>query len=298
MKIDTLISVLGWEERFLLGMEQIIQDNEVKNIFLISFTDYCSMEGLNENKDALIGLAKQNGITVQNIELNYSDSISNWKSLDNAFGTTDLGKEIMLNITTFPRETIWTFLFFLKKVVTQVRYIYFKPKAYDKVWLTKNHKNPRLLFKHSGVFDLNKPLALFIISGYDYNRLDMITEFYEPEKVVVFCQKGKQFDNLKRNNGLNRNESLLLEKVSFDSYDIDESIEVFQKVINEYSDYNIIISSLGPKTSALSVYKNFLLSDNKIGLAYVPAKDFSPTYSIGIDTTPIEGIFHFSKEAQ
>lgn len=294
MKLDSIICVLGWEQRFPLGMEILLQKHEINTIILISFIDYKSMKGIDENKAIIENLCVKNDIKILPIELDYSDSIGNWKKLDTFFVDNNLRGEVLINTTTFPRETIWTLMFFLKKKLNHIHFAYFKPLEYDENWLTRNHKNPRLLFKHSGVFNLNKQLVLFIITGFDENRLEAMIEFYEPNKVVLLCQDGKQFNNLERNKGLNENNSIKLEKIIFNSYNIIEATETLNNLTKKYKDFNIIISSQGPKTSALSTYKSYLMSDNRIALAYVPAKDFSHKYSIGIDKEYIEGKLEFN----
>lgn len=294
MEIDSIICVLGWEERFLLSLELVLEKHTVKRLILISFIDYKSMIGVDVSESRIRELVEKYNIALTLVEMNYSDSIENWKILDDFFEENDLGSEVMINTTTFPRETIWMLLFFLKKKLSYVHYVYFKPKAYDKEWLTKNHKNPRLLFKHSGIFDLNQQLVLFIITGFDSNRLDTTVDFYEPSKVILFCQEGPQFDNLERNIGLSDEKIAISEKVIFDSYNVNEATRILNDQITKYHDCNIIISSQGPKTSALSTYKSYLFADKRIALAYVPAKDFSSNYSTGIDPIVIEGKIEFN----
>lgn len=290
MENKTLITVLGWEDRFISGTDIILKENNIQNVLLISFTDYAFMNV--ESKSTFIKKMKELNIEVDEIELNYSDSINNWRVFDAFFDKYVTSNSILLNITTIPRETIWALLFFLKKDHNNISYIYFKPKRYCKDWLTKNHKNPRLLFKHSGVFDLNKNLVLFIITGFDDGRLSSLIEYYEPSKVVVFNQVGNQFNNEQRNIGLNINNFLDYEKIEFDSYDVINASHILKEKIKEYKNCNLIISSQGPKLSSLSTYKNYLLSDN-IALAYVPARDFNKKYSFGIDENYISGSFYF-----
>jgi hypothetical protein len=295
MENKTLITVLGWEDRFISGTEIILNENNIQKIVLISFTDYAEMNI--KNKSTFLEKVKDLNIEIEEIQLNYSDSINNWKIFDAYFEKHIRTCDILLNITTMPRETIWALLFFLKKAHRNINYIYFKPKKYCDTWLTKNHKTPRLLFKHSGVFDLNKNLVLFIITGFDYSRLSSLIEYYEPSKVVVLNQVGNQFDNEERNNGSNKDIFLNLnhEKIEFDSYDVTNASDLLNKKIKEYKDCNIIISSQGPKLSSLSTYKNYILSDN-IALAYVSARDFNDKYSIGIDENYISGSFDFNIE--
>lgn len=289
--MNTLITVLGWEERFYRGTEISIEKYEVDHVLLITFIDYLQVKNMEENRGRIEKLATDNGISLEHVELSYSDSISNWRKIDSIFNEKEFTGAVTLNITTIPRETIWMLLFFLKKAVSAVNYIYFKPIDYCEDWLTKNHKNPRLLFKHSGVFGLDKPLALFIITGFDGSRLDSLIDYYEPAKVLVFSQNGNQFNNDKRNNGLKFNRLIDIQKIELDSYNVEESTEILTAQINKHSEYNIIISSQGPKLSSLSTYKNYQLSDGRVGLAYVPAKEFNENYSVGIDENYVAGEF-------
>lgn len=293
MKIDTLITVLGWEDRFNLGIDIILEKHEIKHLILISFADYDSMTGMKDSKAYIHKLATENNIEIQEVELKYSDSIQNWRLLNTHFENKKFDGEVLINITTFPRETIWTLLFFLKNKLNHINYIYFKPNKYDKTWLTKNHKTPRLLFKHSGVFELDQELILFVITGYDLSRLNSLIDYYEPRKIIVFCQKGKQFDNMTRNNGVIRCNTVEFEKIEFDSYNINEASKILNENIQKHKDSNIIIASQGPKLSALSTYKNYLLSESRIALAYVPARDFNNEYSTGIDPNYISGQLEF-----
>lgn len=291
MENKTLITVLGWEDRFLAGTDIILKDYNIEKVILISYKDYAFMN--NESKSNFIKKIDKSSIELNEIELDYSSSVDNWKTFDSFFNKYDVySDDVLLNITTIPRETIWTLLFFLRKTYNSVKYIYFKPEKYCGDWLTKNHKNPRLLFKHSGIFDLDKKLILFIITGYDDSRLNSLIEYYEPSKIVAFNQIGNQFDNESRNNGLNNNSLVVIEKVEFDSYNMTDSTKILNHKIEEYNHCNIIISSQGPKLSSLSTYKNYLKNEN-VALSYVPAREFNNNYSIGLDENYISGDFDF-----
>lgn len=292
----TLFTVLGWEQRFLSGTNDILKNNKINNVYLICFKDYLHMNNMNENLKAIEELMKEKNIELNILELEYEDSISNWKKLDAFFNSNNL-QEVIINITTFPRETIWTFLFFLRMSVPSITYIYYKPESYDKSegGLTKNHKSPRLLFKHSGVFDIDKKLVIFIITGFDHNRTDLLIEYYEPSKIVYLSQKGEQFENMKRNCGIcpkTAFENIAIDNVAIDSYDIEESFKILCELIDNHTDYNIIITSQGPKTSAISTYLAYL-NNNNIALAYVPAREFSGEYSFGFDYKSVIGKINY-----
>lgn len=291
-----LFTVLGWEDRFILGAMNILGKYDLTKVYLICFTDYLYMNNMTSNLELIEKELKLRSIQYQILELNYGDSVQNWKYLDNFFSTVQLSK-VLLNITTFPRETVWTFLFFLKNQSAKVDFIYYKPMSYDKneSGLTKNHKNPRLLFKHSGIFDISKKLVIFIITGFDNSRTDLLIEHFEPAKVIYLSQIGDQFENQKRNCGISPKtafENILMENIAIDSYNILDTFEILSHLVEENFDYNVIITSQGPKTSAISTYMTYLKYSN-IALAYVPAREFSGQYSYGIDNEPVVGQINF-----
>lgn len=293
MKNLSLFSVLGWEQRFLKGVNHILENNEVNCIYLICFTEYLHMSNMKENLQIIKNTSKNKSIELNIIELEYENSVSNWHRLDDLFRKKSF-QDVILNITTFPRETIWSLLFFFSNNnVSRLTYIYYKPASYDKSGggLTKNHKSPRLLFKHSGVFDIDKKLVVFIITGFDRNRMDLLIEHYEPAKVVYLSQKGVQFENMIRNCGIcpkTAYENIEVDNTEIDSYKINELYATLKKLIDTHVDYNIIITSQGPKTSAISTYLAYL-HNNNIALAYVPASEFSGEYSFGFDNNPVIG---------
>lgn len=292
MENCNLITVLGWEDRLIQGIDIISEKYNLKSILLIVFSDYCSMDKMQENKTTLEKIARVNEIKLSELTLEYNDSISNWKKLNEYFKEYKL-TNVLLNITTIPRETIWTLLFFLKKSNNQVDYVYFRPEHYNNGWLTKNHKEPRLLFKHSGIFALEKKLALFVVTGFDESRLLQLIEYYEPEKLIVFSQSGNQYDNLTRNKNIQSKLEFELEKVEIDSYNILNSTLLLTEYIDKNDEFNIILASQGPKTSSIGTYNCYLKSERRIALAYVPARDFNNKYSKGINEEFVSGEINF-----
>ena len=67
-----------------------------------------------------------------------------------------------------------------------------------------------------------------------------------------------------------------------DSYNGDHGfINILSLVTPLLKDHNVVMSSLGPKPSAIALYQihqRFPM----IGLAYAPSREFNPEYSAGI----------------
>ncbi|AYN00097.1 hypothetical protein [Chryseobacterium sp. 3008163] len=293
MKKYNLVTVLGWEERFLLGLKTILKDFVLESIILIQFEDYLSMDNMSNNYAEIVNLSNEYNFEIIDVKLEYNDSIKNWNLLEYLFVKSETN--YLFNITTIPRETIWTLFFFLKRKVETLNYIYFRPKIYCNDWLTRNHKFPRLLFKHSGLFDLNKKLSLFVIAGFDNSRLEQLIDYYEPSKIIIFYQKDNFFENGERDLTFYKFASRFDCKIiEINTYDVGKTSNVIFDQFTEYEkEYNIIIDSQGPKISSMSVYEVYLRSKEQMGLAYVAAKDFNSKYSQGIDDKYVFGEFRF-----
>lgn len=254
------------------------------------------MNGFKQNFELIIEISIKYKVKLVVVELSYADQIDTWKELDRFFHENEIKQNVLLNITTTPRETIWTLLFYLRQKVSGVDYIYFRPKSYpEDQWLTNNYKTPRLLLKHSGVFDLEKQLVLFVVTGFDTNRLSTIVDHYDPDEIVLFCQSGVQFNNLERNQGVANIDSSIVSKVDIDCYNISDSGVLLNSYLTKYSEFNVVIASQGPKCSAIFSYSSYLRSNERVALAYVPAMDFNPDYSKGISESPIYGKLSFDE---
>jgi len=81
----TLFTVLGWEERFLLGTNYIIEKYKIKIVYLIRFIDYLHMDNMAENYESFKKILSDSGIELIHLDLEYRNSINNWKILDSFF---------------------------------------------------------------------------------------------------------------------------------------------------------------------------------------------------------------------
>lgn len=277
-----------WEERAYYGFLEDINTVQFNKVVLINYID-----GLHSTKTAsvieqIISTSISNNIELFKLDLQKNDFVHNWNIVAE-FVLKQGGKldEIYIDITTMPREVVWILLYNWRKKVSSVGYFYHKPLSYNNEWLTREPEVPRLLLKHSGVIDPFKQTALLIITGFDWERVNQINNFFEPKKVILGIQSGSQFDNHVRN----KNElfSLETECASFeiDAYANDNGFSVIQnQVCSVLAEFNLVIASLGPKLTALSMYRLYV-SHPEIALCYIPCKDFNVEYSEGISETII-----------
>lgn len=292
-KYNRFITVLGWEDRFFEGVKTSIDKFEIE---LISLIYYKECEELTEtSKIKLVNLCKEKEVEVEFLEVNYSNPIDKWMELDKYVKDFKEVNNVLLDITTMPRDTIWSFLFFLTSNNIDIDYIYYSPKEYNKNWLSKEPGKPRLLLKHSGITKLGNQTALIIITGFESERAKQLINFFEPKLTVLGFQIGNQFENEKRNREVLNSVKGYTELKSFDidAYSEGSGYDKIMEEIEKLNDYNIVLTSLGPKPTAISMYR-IVKERPEIALAYVPSKQFNDKYSTGIGDY-IHNNFHYNK---
>jgi hypothetical protein len=282
MKNNILLIFPGWETRVKVGFSKDTGEVEFSAIFLLNYSDGLHAEETSLNLQAIRQICLLKEIQVTDIKLSKNHSIYNWNYLESFLAGLDtLNVEVYIDITTMPRGIIWMILYNLKHKVENVHYFYHKPEEYNKEWLTREPDTPRLLFKHSGIMSPDKQTALIIIPGFDSERVAQMINFYDPKKVVLGIQSGAQFSNDSRNNIKMFKVEVDTEEMNIDAFADDLGFSAIDAAIVRLSDrYNIVLASLGPKLTALSMYKIHQKFPD-IGLSYLPCKEYNLNYSKG-----------------
>jgi hypothetical protein len=282
MKNNILFTFPDWEERAFSGFIRNIDAVPTTEIVLINYQDGLHASETAENVARIRKAAGERQITITDIVLSKVHSIFNWNILEKRLVEMNLeNTKVFLDITTMPREIIWMILYNLKNKKTDIGYFYHKPSSYNPDWLTREPDTPRLLFKHSGIMDPEKQTALLVIPGFDSERVGQLINFFDPKKVILGIQTGTQFNNLKRNNIDELTLEMSSEVTEIDAYADDMGFSSIRASTDKLrKNYNIVIASLGPKLTALSMYRLYQQYPD-IALCYIPCKDFNLTYSTG-----------------
>jgi hypothetical protein len=286
----SIIAVLGWEDRFIEGLKRDFETHHPNRLVLVVYEDYFHMTS--ERYDLIKEICVRAGVEISEIRILEHDPISALGILRTAIEVDHIaGDEAILEISNMPRELMWVLLSFLKKYHETLSYIYHQPESYPEGNISREPEKPRLLLLHSGITDLSKKTAVIILTGFHWERSHQLIKYFEPSFILFGLQQGTQFDNIARNNVLHRKweEKLSQEfkgafKPEFfdlDAYASDNGYSVLrEKLAGLTKEYNVIISSLGPKLSAIAIYRVYC-EFPEIALAYVPAK-YSQDYSKGI----------------
>lgn len=291
---DLIITVASWEERFLLGMTQLVRTITPKRILMFHYKEYADWS--KDNRECFSNICKDADIELtKDKELSFVNPLESWKTLFSEIEMAVSSEHIVtLDISTMPREAIWGICHELNQRRIEIQFTYHKPEEYAD-WLSRDPGRPRLLYKLSGVQYLGRQTALIIQTGYDTDRVKQLERLFEPDKVILALQTGDQFGNAaqNRNKHINAFSSRRdIETFDVDGYSIDSIYESFMAQIEFIvGSYNVVISSLGPKVGALALYKTKNTFPD-ISMCYAPSNEFNQEYSKGISDS-VYGVLKF-----
>ena len=285
---NILILYPSWESRSYDGFLRDIEKSAFTDCIIIrNETHHC--KAALKQVDKIRQKCTENHIRTSYLNID-NDVTNNWRITEEKISTfVDNEDKIYLDITTMSRNIVWSLLYFLRAKIRTVDIVYHMPETYNNDWISREPEHPRLLFKHSGIYDLAKKTTLVLVTGFDEERTKCMLHKYEPQKVYLLVQEGEQFNNKKRNNedihrlvcenfGLNKD---CIISMSINSYSSDFGFDAIESVIQGESLSNIILASFGPKPSALAAYRCYM-QHPEIALCYLPCKDYNIDYCQGI----------------
>lgn len=281
---DGIITVASWEERFLLGLAHLIRTIRPSWILMFHYEEYADWS--NGNRQEIARICGQQGIELRNGRvLSFNSPVESWKTLVAEVGLAVVPRgAITLDISTMPRETIWSTCHVLASQGITIQYTYHRPGTYGD-WLSRDPGKPRILYKQAGLNHLGRGVALVIQTGYDIERVKQLERFFEPDRVLLGLQTGKQLRNPEQNRQKHENAFAArrhIEVFDIDGYSLNETYLTIEEKINSLLDsYNIVLSSLGPKIGALALYK-IKQTFPEVALCYAPSNEFNREYSQGI----------------
>jgi hypothetical protein len=286
----TIITVASWEERFILGIERSISKYRPSQILMFFADKYA--EWTASNREKTVHLAKTSGINIVPCELPVDDARKNWEIIREKVLDSDCaGEHVVLDLTTMPREIIWELLWFLDLRGSKSQYVYYRPASYHDEWLTRDPQKPRLVFKLSGESKLGVKTALVVLAGYDSERISHLKNYFEPSAMLLGLQAGSsdaKNDERMREHLKRFGDDVGTHLFDLNAFSLDHGQSAIESELQQLAqDYNIIMSSLGPKTTAIALYR-IHRKNRKIGLAYAPSREFNREYSLGIGSA-LEG---------
>lgn len=285
----SIVAVASWEDRFPLGTERNVKSYSPEKIFMFYYKEYETRTENNRKK--ITAICNENNIELHSIRVDFEQPENTWKIFENTFSKEVWNsKKVLVDISTMPRDSIYGVFHFLEHLQAEINYIYYRPEKYNSVWLSRDPIKPRLVFKHSGIVTFGKKTILVVITGFDAERTEQLINFFEPAITLLGFQEGKQFNNDKYNVEKHKEHLTYLTQTKIETFFInaysnDHGFNILEDKIKEHTnDCNIIMSSLGPKLSAVALY-NICKKYPQVAIAHASSKDFNPEYSYGIGET-------------
>lgn len=275
-----LITFAGWEDRFILGARQIFSEKHISSVTLFYSKEFSHATA--KNRTLFRRECQKKSTPLLDVEINFSSQKDTWATIWEQIQTIDSSNAVLVDISTMPREIIWYTLLALRELSITTDYVYHKPQEYGE-WQTEDTDTPRLPLKLSGISDLQKKTLLFIITGYDPLRTAQICNYFEPERIYLAAQAGTQFDNQSKNldahKSIAKDINATLVSIEYCSPDCGKQA-IIDAISDDIHNYNIILASLGPKISAIALFKIFC-QHSEIALCYAPTKAINIDYSSG-----------------
>lgn len=293
MSKTILITSVGWEPRFQLGIKNTLDNNP--NISEVIYLHPIAFRSRTETifKATKSSLTNFSGIHT-NIDIDPSNHVTSWRTIQETFSCIQPESKIILDMTTMPRQIIWACLHFLEHAKVEVKCIYYRPETYGK-WLSGDNGKPKLLFRHSGIAYPDRSTCLLLFTGFDLERTNQIVEAFEPAKVILIAPSGDQLDNAERciSSITGRAETVVSSLDAYSEIKIlrDNLIEL---ISDDTEHFNVIATTMGPRCSAVALYA-LNRSMPEVGLSYASSHLYNESYSSGIDyNSTFESTIDFS----
>ncbi len=272
------ISFASWEDRF---KKSFIEDNK-DNSFNKSYIFYY---------DSFFSRTEENLKSIQSyspdvVELSFGDSIKTWKILKSTLHSINRSYKYLVNISTMPRSAMYMILHFLDFNNIKYEIVYYNAKSHggeQNKMITKNPLEPKLVLQHSGISDIDKKTLLVIFVGYDIKRVYQLFNYFEPYNVILGLETNNKTDSLLLEEEKKFHDIHSKEIIQLNSFEKGNIAQVLEKYVTpNLKEYNIILCSLGPKLSAVELYK-YNVKYPETALAYVSSKNYDENYSSDIN---------------
>jgi hypothetical protein len=277
-----LFTTASWEERFTLGMKSLIDEGCIEKMIVFYYEEYnCWTQ---DCRRLIQDKAFSSRIEYSEYKLSFNDTVESWKTVMKVIRSFAQNENILLDISTMPREVVWYICDEFVRNRKKITYVYNPPEKYAE-WLSRDPGRPRFLYRLGGVHEIGKKTLLFIQTGFDVERTKHLVRVYEPDMLILALQIGRQYENSEKNVKAHKMAFKDLsgtEYIEIDGYDYEESLVVVKhRLMGLASTYNIIVASLGPKVCSMAIYK-FREVMPDIALIYVPSNEYNDKYSYGI----------------
>ena len=281
--ISVLVAFASWEDRFVQGVLRDLNEIACTQALVFYFSSY--RKQTEHARAEIRGECKRRNLPYEEVALDPARPHDNLRLLDAAILDLDASLPVVVDISTMPREVIWHVFWLCEHRAGPLHYRYYSPVDYSTDWLSRDPGRPRLVHKLSGIASPQLKTVLLLAVGYDFQRVSQLIRFFEPSKLLLALQTDSPFPD---------NEPIMeryvnelrgggrYETFPIDAFQKDHGYHAFEAQLQEVvGEHNVILGSLGPKLSAVSLYR-IRQRWPQVALVYAPANEFNTDYSRGI----------------
>ncbi|TDA62489.1 hypothetical protein E0765_11810 [Sulfuricurvum sp. IAE1] len=287
--MNTYITFVSWEDRFAESLKNDLKNHpDIQQIYFFYFLDEQFFTKTQKYVDTLESIVNNNDVTLKKASFSFKNYLETWKAIANKIEDLTSTDEVILNISTMPRNIIFTMLHFMDQKVANYEVTYYSPFTHGEN-LTKNPSKPQMILQHGGIMYPEKKTALIVILGHDIKRVYQLFNYFEPYVMLIGLGTDHQtklpLDYNTEFEGISKKE--IFKVNSFSHEEVFTALEEQIKPLLE--NYNILLCSLGPKIEAMGMYKVHKKYPDT-ALVYAPSKDYADDYSSGTNFTNVKTI--------
>ncbi len=200
-------------------------------------------------------------------------------------------KSLVVDISTFPRESLLILVKFLdlyRKRFKCVHLIYRTAEVSHT--LSKGIIDVRSVLGYMGDMDINKPLHLIVLNGFEFERAKYIIDIFEPDYISIGygSKVGSINEELyERNVQFTKKLIACYSQNNISSFehslqDPELTRDTLLEVVRLKSDCNSVVAPLNNKLSTLGAGLAAILNPS-VQLCYTQAADYNTDYSKSLD---------------
>jgi hypothetical protein len=271
--IDVLICSVSYERR-CRSVADNIDPKRIKHALIAENKNHREFHGDNAEY-----LCDRFSPSFKHVMLDRSDPLKTadelQAALESCIGTES--KRIVVDITTFTRESLLILFMLLQErfAQTNVRYVYARARDYDpgvpeeKKWLSKGVGEVRSVLGYPGELLPSRKLHFIILAGREHERAAELIRSYEPSVVSLGCAARTEHDRDPGKSGFQQVKAVFstASQFTFDCLDPLRTKAAIADQVALRQDFNVIIAPLHTKLSTLGAGLT-ALENPKLQLCY------------------------------
>jgi len=271
---DLYISCISYEQRTTGILEKLDKKYKVDTGLFITNEKFIKYLEVKENENKIKNILKKSS--------NFGHTEFFLTSIDNPIKIileidkiikkrfADKNKiNVTFDITTFPRGEFLTILYFLRHLqnINLLRILYVSPKNYGN-WLSKGYSRSMIPPFFEGPCHFEKKTALFILTGFEYDRAIELVDELEPTSLILGRPSPGTSEIFRDASEEIINKIKRYRRIIGDIHNIPannpflckESIEKI--IMKNIENYDFYIAPLGTKLEAMGVYLAYEKNQN------------------------------------